>query len=78
MTFSTAMIVGRLRVGRAIRNIYDGVMAGESWAIWLIGILVVVGLLAAGYFVFEAIQEAGDDSDDLELTSEEKNLMNRF
>ncbi|KAA5547118.1 hypothetical protein FYK55_01490 [Roseiconus nitratireducens] len=72
------LLVARLRLGRAIRNLYDGVMAGESWAIVLAMVLGLVVLAAGAYIAFQAYQEASDDSEDVGLSAEEKNLMNRF
>ncbi len=78
MTASSFLFVARLRIGRALGNIYDGVMAGEMWAIGLILILVVCVLAVGAVFAFQAYQESNSESDDVELTAEEKNLMNRF
>ncbi len=78
MALTPLLIVARLSIGRAIRNVYNGVMAGESWAIGLALILVAVVVVAGLYFAFQAYQESSVESDDVELTAEEKNLMNRF
>lgn len=79
MVFELLPFLARKRgIGRAIRNLYDGVMAGDPWAITIAVGLGIAVVAAVGYYGYRAVKDAENPSEDVEMTAEEKNLMNKF